>query len=74
MRELNTEGVCNLIAAVITLAKRDYYTACKNDQPLSEYNSKAALENFFYSDWLQFLSLGRANPERLMAQAMSKDY
>lgn len=71
---MHDEGMCNLIAAVINLAKKDYRRALVNDAPASEYNSKAALESFFNSEWLQMLSLGRANPETLMAQAKAGDY
>lgn len=71
---MHDEGVCNLIAAVVNLAKRDYHQALKTDSPKSEYNSKAALEYFFNSEWLQMLSMGRADPELLMAQAKAGDY
>ena len=71
---MRPDGVYNLIAAVINLAKRDYNKALKNDHPGSEYNSKASIEWFFNSDWLQFLTMGRADPEALMAQAKVGDY
>lgn len=71
---MHDEGVCNLIAAVVNLAKRDYHKALESDSPMSEYNSKAALEYFFNSEWLQMLSMGRADPQLLMAQARAGDY
>jgi hypothetical protein len=71
---MHDEGMCNLIAAVINLAKKDYRRALVNDAPASEYNSKVALECFFNSEWLQMLSMGRANPETLMAPAKAGDY
>ncbi len=71
---MNKEGIYNLIAAVINQAKRDYHNALKKDVPTSEYNSKAAIEYFFNSEWLQLLSMGRADPELLMAQAKAGDY
>lgn len=71
---MNIDGIYNLVAAVISLAKRDYYYACKNDSPNSEYNSKASLECFFNGEWLQMLSMGQANPEALMEQARRGDF
>lgn len=71
---MHPEGVFNLVAAIINLAKRDYHSALKNDSPKSEYNSKEALEYFFNSEWLQMLSMGRADPQLLMAQAKAGDY
>lgn len=71
---MHTEGVFNLVAAVVNLAKRDYHKALSNDTPKSEYNSKEALEYFFNSEWLQILSMGRADPQQLMAQARAGDY
>ena len=71
---MDEDGVIKLIGSIIRLAKRDYYRACKHDSPASEYNSKATLESFFHSDWLQFLTLGRADPETLMAQARRREF
>lgn len=71
---MHPDGVYNLVAAVINLAKRDYHNALSNDSPKSEYNSKEALEYFFNSEWLQMLSMGRADPRQLMAQARAGDF
>lgn len=71
---MHPEGVYNLVAAVINLAKRDYHNALKNSAPKSKYNSIDALEYFFNSEWLQMLSMGLANPEALMAQARAGDF
>lgn len=71
---MHHEGVFNLVAAIVNLAKRDYHRALKTDSPKSEYNSKEALEHFFNSEWLQMLSMGRADPQLLMAQAKAGDY
>lgn len=71
---MHPDGVYNLIAAIINTAKKDYNKALKNDCPKSEYNSKASIEKFFNSEWLQFLTMGKANPEALIAQAKVGDY
>lgn len=71
---MHPDGMYNLIAAVINLAKRDYHKAIKRGRPGNGYCSAAAIENFFYGDWIQFLTLGHANPESLIEQAKAGDY
>lgn len=71
---MSTDGMYDLIAAIINLAKKDYRRALRHDFANSEYNSKEALERFFYGDWLQFLTMGRADPDALIAQAKAGDY
>ena len=71
---MHPDGMYKLIAAVINLAKRDYYRAMKHGSPSSGYCTTAAIENFFYGDWIQMLTLGQADPEMLIEQAKVGDY
>lgn len=71
---MDNEGMCNLIAAVVNLAKRDYYKATKGKAPAIGDRSKESLEAFFRSEWLQTLSLGRASASALMAQARRGEF
>lgn len=75
--KLNDDGVCNLIEAIVDLAKCDYQKALsggKNTREWSEYESVTALEAFFHSEWFQQLTNYAMSGEEAIALARRGEY
>lgn len=70
------EGVCNLVEAIVGLAKRDYKKALKHKtgREHSEYQSVTALEAFFHSEWFQMLTNGGMTGDEAIALARRGEY
>lgn len=54
---MDNEGMCNLIAAVVNLAKRDYYKATKGKAPAIGDRSKESLEAFLEASGFRLFHL-----------------
>lgn len=71
---MNDEGVCNLIEAIISLAKRDYRKALRKPNDKSEYRNVAAIESFFRSEWFQWLTGGCVTGDEAIRMAKEEQY
>ena len=74
--KLNDDGVCNLIEAIVDLAKCDYQKALSGEKvrEWSEYESVTALEAFFHSEWFQQLTNYAMSGDEAIALARRAEY